>query len=135
MRYFVGVAALFVFFVTSVVFAAEEAPYRATVDSDGVQRIVVVGGSYFFKPGKIVVKVNVPVELKVTKESGMVPHTIVAASPEAGIVFSESLGTDPKVIKFTPTKTGTYSFYCDKKLLFFESHQEKGMKGTIEVVE
>jgi plastocyanin len=39
------------------------------------------------------------------------------------------------VIKFTPKKAGSYPFYCSKKLLFFESHKDKGMKGTLEVVE
>lgn len=29
------------------------------------------GGSYFFKPRRIVVKVNVPVELALAKEPGM----------------------------------------------------------------
>jgi plastocyanin domain-containing protein len=104
------------------------------VDKDGVQRVDIVGGSYFFKPNNIVVKVNVPVELKVSKESSITPHDIAANSPEAGIVFKETLSTTPKIIKFTPTKVGTYPFYCTKKLLFFKSHRERGMEGVIEVV-
>lgn len=49
--------------------------------------------------------------------------------------FEVSLTTEPKVVKFTPTKSGRYPFYCSKKLLIFESHEEKGMKGVLEVVE
>ncbi len=113
----------------------EEKLYTATIDSDGVQRVEIVGGGYFFNPNHIIVRVNVPVELKVRKESGMVPHNIVIKAPEAGIDFEESLGTDPKVIRFTPTKTGTYPFYCSKKLLFFESHREKGMEGVLKVTD
>jgi plastocyanin domain-containing protein len=113
---------------------AAETPTVVPIDKDGVQRVEIVGGSYFFKPNHIVVKVNVPVELQIRKESGLTPHDIAANSPEAGIVFKEELSTTPKVIKFTPTKTGSYPFYCDKKLLFFESHRERGMKGVIEVV-
>ncbi|MBT1073827.1 quinol oxidase [Geobacter grbiciae] len=113
----------------------EEKPYFATIGSDGIQHVEIVGGSYFFKPGHIVVKVNVPVELKVRKEAGMVPHNIAMNSPEAGIVFDVSLGEEPKIVKFTPVKTGRYSMYCDKKLLFFKSHREKGMEGVLEVVE
>jgi hypothetical protein len=41
----------------------------------------------------------------------------------------------PKVIKFAPTKTGIYPFFCDKKFLMFKSHRERGMEGTLEVVE
>jgi plastocyanin domain-containing protein len=108
--------------------------FTATVDGDGVQRVEIVGGSYFFSPNHIIVKVDVPVELKVSKEAGIVPHDIVMKSPEAGMVFNVSLHEEPQVIRFTPSKTGRYPFYCDKQLLFFESHREKGMEGTIEVV-
>jgi plastocyanin domain-containing protein len=112
-----------------------EKVFRADVDKDGVQRVEIVGGGYFFAPNRIIVKVNIPVELKVRKESGLVPHNIVIRAPEAGIDFEESLSTDPKIIRFTPTKAGTYPFYCSKKLLFFESHREKGMEGVLEVTE
>ncbi len=107
----------------------------AAVDADGVQRVEVIGGGYFFDPNYIVVKVNVPVELKVRKEDGFVPHDIVVKAPEAGINFSESLGKDPKVIRFTPTAIGKYEMYCSKKLLFVKSHKERGMDGIIEVVQ
>ncbi|KAF0215995.1 MAG: hypothetical protein FD174_3888 [Geobacteraceae bacterium] len=113
----------------------EEKLYTAVIDSDGVQRVEVLGGGYFFNPNRIIVKVNVPVELKVRKESGIVPHNIVMKAPEAGIDFEESMGSEPKIIKFTPTRTGKYRFYCSKKLLFFEGHREKGMEGVLEVID
>ena len=113
----------------------EEKLYKATIDSDGVQRVELLGGGYFFNPNHIIVKVNVPVQLKVKKESGIVPHNIVMKSPEAGIVFDEPLGSEPKVIRFTPASTGKYPFYCSKRFLFFESHREKGMEGVLDVVE
>jgi plastocyanin domain-containing protein len=113
----------------------EEKRVVVPVDPDGIQRVEVLGGSYFFDPNYIVVKVNVPVEMKIKRESGLVPHNIIVKAPEAGIDINESMGTDPKVIKFTPTKTGKYEMLCDKKLLFFESHKDKGMVGTLEVVQ
>jgi plastocyanin len=107
----------------------------AAVDTDGVQRVEVLGGEYFFDPNYIVVKVNQPVELKVKKTGGFTPHDIVVKAPDAGINFAESLSTEPKVIKFTPTRVGKYPMYCDKKLPFVKSHRERGMDGMIEVVE
>jgi plastocyanin domain-containing protein len=130
-----GIGALFVSVVSGEEPAKQEKVFRAIIDADGVQRVDVLGGGYFFSPHHIVVKVNTPVELKVRKEPGIVPHDIVLKAPEAGIDFSVSLETEPKVIRFTPTKTGSYPFYCDKKLLFFESHREKGMEGILEVVQ
>ena len=113
----------------------EEKVYKAVVDSDGVQRVEIVGGGYFFNPNRIIVKANVAVELKVRKEPGVVPHNFVLKAPDAGLDFDVSLDAQPKVIRFVPTRPGSYPFYCAKKLLFFASHREKGMEGVLEVVE
>jgi plastocyanin domain-containing protein len=115
--------------------AAEQQKFVAPIDKDGIQRVDIVGGSYYFKPNYIILKVNVPVELKVRKEPGLTPHDLVIKAPEAGMQVKVELSTEPKVVTFTPTKTGKFPFYCDKKFLFFESHREKGMEGTIEVRE
>ena|SRR6266540_592421 len=129
------ILALVIFTATSVFASEPKEIFKATIDSDGVQRVDILGGSYFFKPDFIIVKVNVPVELKVRKESGVTPHNIKINAPEAGIDFKESLGSEPKIIRFVPTKTGKYPIICDKKLLFLASHREKGMEGTLEVIE
>jgi plastocyanin domain-containing protein len=111
-----------------------EKRYVAEV-KDGVQHVEMIGGGYYFDPNVVVVKVNVPVELKIKKEAGITPHNITLKAPEAGIEFDESLSSDPKVIRFTPTKTGTYAFECTKKLPFVKSHKDRGMHGVLEVVE
>ena len=113
----------------------EEKTFTATIGDDGVQRVEILGGEYFFDPDHIIVKVNVPVEFTVKKEPGLAPHNIVMEEQEAGIVFDEDMGKDPTVITFTPRQTGTFPFYCTKRFLFFKSHREKGMKGILEVVE
>jgi plastocyanin domain-containing protein len=112
----------------------KETVFTATIDKDGVQRVDMVGGSYFYRPNHIIVKVNVPVELTIRKEPGIVPHDILLKAPEAGIDFKLSLDEDPQTVKFTPTRTGSFPFYCDKKFLFFPSHREEGMEGVLEVV-
>lgn len=108
--------------------------YIAKFDPDGVQRVRVESGGYFFKPAHIVVKVNVPVELLVSRESGITPHNLVIKAPETGIAVEEELAAESKKITFTATAVGTYPFYCGKKLLFFASHRERGMEGVLEVV-
>lgn len=109
--------------------------FQAIVASDSVQRAEIIGGSYFFTPNRVILKVNIPAELKIRKEPGIVPHNIVVSAPEAGIVFDAPMENEVTVIRFTPIKVGKYPFYCNKKLLFFESHREKGMEGLLEVVE
>ena len=108
--------------------------YVAQVDPDGVQRVRLEGGGYFFKPNHIVVRVNVPVELLASREAGFVPHDLVIQAPEAGISVEVDLAAEPKKIAFTPTTIGKYPFYCGQKLLFFASHRERGMEGVLEVV-
>lgn len=103
-------------------------------DADGVQRVRLVAGSYFFKPNHIVVKMNVPVELTASRESGITPHDLLIRAEEAGLAVKEDLGSDPKKITFTATKAGKYAIYCSKKLPFMAGHREKGMEGILEVV-
>ncbi|HXV09289.1 MAG TPA: quinol oxidase [Burkholderiales bacterium] len=112
----------------------QEEAYVAKVDADGVQRVRIVGGEYFFKPSHIIVKVNVPVELTASKEAGITPHNIVIKAPEAGLAVEEDIDTEPKKITFTAKALGKYPIYCSNKLLFFASHRERGMEGVLEVV-
>jgi plastocyanin len=112
----------------------QEKRFVVPVDYDGVQRVEIAGGEYFFDPNYIVVKVNKPVEFKVKKTARYIPHALVAKAPEAGIDFTVELNNDPQAVSFTPTKTGKYPIYCDKKMFWFKTHRERGMEGLIEVV-
>lgn len=114
---------------------AQDTVYRASVSADGIQHVKIEGGAYFFKPNRVIVKLNVPVELTVSVSKSLIPHTFVMHSPEAGISVDEELSSTAKNIRFTPSAVGKYPFYCKNKLLFFESHREKGMEGMLEVVE
>lgn len=110
-------------------------PVVVPVGSDGVQRLVMLGGSYFFRPDRIVVKAGTPVELLVKKEAGLAPHTFVLHIPDEAIDIDQELSTDAKPVRFTIHKAGQYPFHCRNRFLFFESHRAKGMQGVIEVVE
>ncbi len=128
-----SIVTILLLMLTAAAFAAgpEKKVFNATVEK-GVQKVSMAAGSYFFDPNYVIVKANIPVELTIKKEPGT-PHDFVIDAPDAGMSIKEPLSTEPKVIKFTPTKPGKYPFYCDKKLLFFPSHRSKGMEGTIEV--
>jgi len=62
-RYAGAVLAILLLFGMSAA-AAEKKEFTAKTDPDGVQRVEILAGSYFFNPNYIIVKVNVPVELK-----------------------------------------------------------------------
>jgi plastocyanin len=120
--------------VSSACALGQDAPQVVKPDVDGVQRVRLVAGSYFFKPNHIIVKANMAVELTASRESGITPHDVVIRAEEAGINVKEDLGTDPKKIAFTPTRPGKYPIYCSKKLPFVAGHRKKGMEGILEVV-
>jgi heme/copper-type cytochrome/quinol oxidase subunit 2 len=72
------------------------------------------------------------VELAVSKAPGLAPHSFVIHAPQAGIEVDVELATEPRSVRFEPTRPGSYPFYCDKSLLG-DSHREKGMAGVLEV--
>jgi len=111
----------------------ESTPFEAKVAEDGIQRVDVIVDSYSFKPNHIIVVVNKPVELTLKSVTKVIPHNFTINYPSAGLSVDQDIphGKDVKVT-FTPTKTGTFEFYCDKKFLFYR-HKKKGMKGTLEV--
>ena len=113
---------------------AAEATQVVKVDQDGVQRVTVLAGSYFFKPGHIVVKADVPVEILASREAGLAPHDLVIQAPDGGTLVQQDLATEPRKIAFTPRKPGKYPLYCSKKPPLMASHRERGMEGILEVV-
>lgn len=112
---------------------ADDTTVRAAVDADGVQRVAIVGGSYFFHPDHVIVKAGKPVELTVSAESGMITHNFVIDAPEAGIAVRAELSTTPQTYRFTPLRPGRFAYYCTHRLLFFKSHRARGMEGVLEI--
>ncbi|WP_207910438.1 quinol oxidase [Crenobacter luteus] len=115
---------------------AEIAPVRPAPGADGAQRVDIVGGSYYFRPAHVVVKAGQPVELSVRLE-GMagVPHRFVLEGPDGQRLADLTLGEQAQQIRFTPTATGRYLYYCPNRLLFFRDHRQRGMAGQLDVEE
>ncbi|MCM2345324.1 MAG: quinol oxidase [Acidovorax soli] len=112
--------------------AAQET--TATVDTDGVQRIAIGGGSYFFRPSHIVARANQPLEIRLSVEPGLVPHRFVLEGPDGQPLADVSLGTQEQTLHLT-LAPGTYPFYCPNRLLLFQSHRAHGMAGVLQVQE
>ena len=122
----------FIPYITPISFAEE--PKEVQVSPDGVQRAEIIADSYSFSPDHLIVHLNMPVELMFHSKTWLVPHNFVMKDADAGLDIKQDIPAGKSaVVKFTPTRPGKFKFYCDKKLLFFKSHEEKGMKGIIEV--
>ena len=123
---------LLISLITLTSFAAE--PLAVPIFSDEVQRAEIIADSYSYSPDHLIVKSNVPVELIIDSKTWIVPHNFVLKDADAGLDIKQDIPAGKKiVVKFTPTRPGKFKFYCDKKLLFFKSHEDRGMKGIIEV--
>ncbi len=91
-------------------------------------------GDYRFKPARLEVSVGQEVELKLTNTDSITPHNFVLKAPEAGLDMTVDVPPGAsKTVRFTPGKPGFFPFYCDKRLLFFKSHRERGMHGVLTV--
>lgn len=110
-------------------------PLQVPVDLlDGIQRATIILDSYSYTPNHVIVQAGKPVELFLTSITTITPHNFLLKDEATGLVIERDVGAGRTVtLQFTPVKPGIYQFYCDKKLLFFPSHQEKGMEGTLEV--
>ncbi|HJV24197.1 MAG TPA: quinol oxidase [Aromatoleum sp.] len=114
--------------------ADDAPPQQATADADGVQRVAIVGGSYFFKPDKVVAKAGQPLEISVRMEQGIVPHRFVLDGPNGKPAAEVELSAAPRTVR-VELPPGEYQFYCPNRLLMFKSHRERGMTGTLQVRE
>lgn len=120
--------------VATVIRAAE--PLELKPSDDGVQRAEIVVDSYSYKPDHLMIVAGMPVELTLKSVTVLVPHNFVIKSPEIGVGVSQDVPAGKTVtVHFTASNAGKAEIYCDKKLLFFKSHKEKGMVGTLEVRE
>ncbi len=101
---------------------------------DGIQRGTITLDSYSYSPNHLIVRASKPVELTLTSVTTLTPHNFVLKEPAAGLSVEQDVGAGKSImVRVTPTQPGLYTFYCDKQLLFFKSHREKGMEGRLEV--
>lgn len=119
-------------------YAADESksgpPTIAPRGQDGVQRVTIHLDSYSYSPEHIVVQAGKPVELTLISITTIAPHNFVLQDKAADLSIERDVSAGKTLtVQFTPKQTGVFAFYCDKKLLFFASHREKGMEGKLEV--
>ena len=104
----------------------------ARPNPQGVQLVDVDVHSFYFKPNRIVVQADRPVDITLHFKSFFVPHNFTCVDGEAGITMSVGAGfmsfKRTKHARFTPKKPGEYEFFCH-----VDGHHKKGMEGTLVV--
>jgi len=94
------------------------------------QEVAIDVESFYFKPNRIKVIVNIPVRITLKSGALIIPHNFSLHAPEAGIDIDQNIGHgQTAIVEFIPAKTGQYSFFCAK-----DGHAHKGMTGTLVVL-
>jgi len=120
--------------ITLAISLALPAGFPAVLQAAGssAQTISVKLGDYRYRPDRLEVTAGTPVILQLTNTDRITPHNFTLKHEQAGFNLDIDIvaGKTQKVI-FTPVRPGNYTFFCNKKLLFFKSHREHGMEGTL----
>jgi heme/copper-type cytochrome/quinol oxidase subunit 2 len=113
---------------------APQAPFVVPVSSDGVQRATITLDSYSYTPNHLIVETGKSVELTLTSVTTIVPHNFIIKDPAGSLSVEQDVSAGKTMtVKFTPTQSGTFPIYCDKRLWPLPSHRDKGMEGKLEV--
>ena len=87
--------------------------------------------SFYFEPSRLMVRVGVPVRLILDNTTLLTGHDFSIFAPDADLELDAYVPARQQVtIQFVPEKVGEYRFYCN-----IDDHAEKGMVGTLVVVE
>lgn len=89
-------------------------------------------GDYRFLPDKIQLVAGKPVILRLVNTDLITPHNFSVNDPSDGLDTNVDVAAGDTVdVPLLPLFAGTHIFYCRNKLLFMDSHREKGMEGTL----
>jgi plastocyanin len=96
------------------------------------QAVSLMLGDYRFDPDSIEVQSGQPVVLTLINKDGITPHNFILQDTAAGLDIDTGVSAgSTSTVEFTPENSGTYTFYCSKKLPFMKSHRARGMEGTL----
>jgi len=94
------------------------------------REIVLDMESYVFTPSEVTVAFGEPLRLILRNQSFLVPHNFLLDDPHGVRVLEADISSgESQTHLLTLTEAGVYLFYCQKQLLFFPTHREKGMEG------
>ena len=123
-------AAVFLIIFATMLTLGAYTPAQAATNPN--QRITVHMGHYRFEPNKIETTLGRILEITLINEDKITPHNFTLKAKEAGLDIDTDIGGGKtKTVRITPTKTGSYIFYCNKKLPFMKSHRMRGIEGTL----
>lgn len=103
-------------------------------DQHSMNMIKVEMGGYRFMPHEIRLTANKPAVLRLVNTDKTISHnfTLKIAGNNIDIDIDVS-GGESADVHLPALPAGSYSFYCGSKMVFSESHRDKGMQGILVV--
>jgi len=99
------------------------------------KEIEVTLGNYHYMPKNIQLVIDQPVVIRLINVDSFTPHNFTLKDANNGLDVDVDIPAGETVdVNLMPLVTGSYIFYCSNKLLWMDSHREKGMEGTLTVV-
>ncbi len=110
---------------------------HADLDVDRVDKkiIEVKLGDYRYMPATIQLVIDQPVVLRLVNTDSFTPHNFSLQDSSDGLDVDVDVPAGKTVdVQLMGLWPGTHTFYCKNKLMFMDSHREKGMEGILTVV-
>ena len=126
----VGELLKLVFLLTSLLFASmlHAEPVHNKI-------IEVKLGGYRYMPKDIELVIDQPVILRLINTDSYTPHNFTLQDSSDGLDVDVDVPAGETVdVQLMGLWPGSHTFYCKNKLLFMDSHREKGMEGILTVV-
>ena len=108
----------------------------SAAESDTEPRVIRVElGDYHFMPGELQLVVGQPVVLQLVNTDSLTPHNFTLEDPSNGLDVNVDVTAGETVeVHLMPLWPGRHTFYCGNKMIFMDSHRDKGMQGSLLVV-
>lgn len=104
----------------------------ALTEESDIRIINVRLGDYRFAPDKIQLVTGQPVILRLVNTDLITPHNFSLDDPNDGLDVDVDVPAGDTVdVRLMPLFAGTHTFYCKNKLLFMDSHRDRGMEGKL----
>jgi plastocyanin len=109
--------------------------WPAGASDSGAERIRIKLGDYHFEPSQLTLIAGRTAVLELVNTDGITPHNFTLQDVAGALDIDVDVPAgESREVSLTPSVSGTYTFYCNKKLLFLKSHRARGMEGSLNVV-
>ena len=135
MYYWLSCTVLVLVFLWVPSLVEPSSPVILIAGQDGVQRIKVVLGSYFYSPNEIIIQANKPVIIELENESFWTPHNFVIGDPKMNMHHEINVSPGDTVnLQLLLVSPGRYTFTATTNSYFFLAIEKRVWRAYLKYV-